>query len=302
MPCLSPRDAWPPAPGSADRRFVFSPAKSYAGAKARRLPCGSCVGCLLGKAQDWSTRSMHELQMHGGIGSFLTCTLADEHLPPRGSLSVVLHQRFMARMRLRFGAFRFLGCGEYGSLRKRLHYHYLLFGLEFPDRVPWSRSDSGEVLFRSAALDECWGLGHVLIGAITPESADYVARYTVKKLDGRPAVERLSRVDLLTGEVVQVAPEQLFASRRPGIGVPWFERFSSDAFPSDFVIVDGVRRPVPRAYAKRLEGMDALKRVVRAKAAGRARAADNSDDRLMVRNEVRRRRAALLVRDMGGDE
>lgn len=302
MSCLCPRDAWPPAPGAPDRRFVFTPAKSYAGAVARKLPCGGCVGCLLGKSQDWATRAMHELQMHGGVGSFLTCTLRDEHLPEWGSLSVGIHQAFMKRLRHRFGAFRFLGCGEYGSQRKRLHYHYLLFGLEFPDAEPWERSDSGEVLLRSPSLDEAWGLGHVLIGRITPKSADYVARYTVKKLDGRPAAERYARVDLETGEVKQVAPEKLFASRRPGIGMPWFERFSCDAFPSDFVVVDGVRRPVPRAYAKRLQGMEALKRSVRAKDAARKRAADNTDARLLVRREIREMRAARLLRDLGGDE
>lgn len=298
MSCLSPRDAWPPPPGSADRRFVYSPAKSYAGAVPRKLPCGQCVACLLDKARDWSTRALHELQMHGGIGAFLTCTLADEHMPPGGSLSVTLHQQFMQRLRHRYGSFRFLGCGEYGSQRKRLHYHYLIFGLDFPDKVPWSMGDSGEVLYRSPSLDETWRMGHVLIGAITAKSADYVARYTTKKLDGSTSEERYRRADPVTGEVYQVRPEKLFCSRRPGIGMPWFEAFKADAFPSDFIVINGERRPVPRAYAKRLIGIEALKKMVRGRAAGRARAADNTGARLATRLELRKLRFARLQRSM----
>lgn len=40
-------------------------------------------------------------------------------------------------------------------------------------------------------------------------------------------------------------------SRRPGIGAWWFEKYSSDVLPRDYVVAGGAKKPVPRYYAKK---------------------------------------------------
>jgi len=45
-------------------------------------------------------------------------------------------------------------------------------------------------------------------------------------------------------------------SRRPGIGAEWYQQYSSDAFPSDFLIADGKKFSVPKYYLNKLEKTD----------------------------------------------
>lgn len=302
MPCLCPLDAWPAPPGAADKRPVFSPARSYAGAKPMRIPCGQCLSCRLSRSQDWATRIMHEVQCHE-FAWFLTPTYSDDHLPADMSVSVRAHQDFVRRLRGELGALRFFGVGEYGGRFGRPHYHTIIFGPEIPARSLLRKSHSGELLYSSPVLERAWPYGECAIGNVTVQSAGYVARYTVKKVGGDAAEERYRRVHPVTGEVCQVRPEFAVMSRRPGIGSAWFERFSADAFPSDFVIVDGRKRPVPRFYKERLDERAQLRVTAKRKAKARRHAADQTDARLLVRDEALRLRAARLKRglDEGGE-
>lgn len=184
----------------------------------------------------------------------MTLTFADEFLPEDYSINVRDIQLFMKRLRKQLGhnRVRYFACGEYGDASYRPHYHLLLFGYDFPDRTLWRRTSSGELTYRSAFLEKVWPFGHAEIGAVTVQSINYVARYILKKVNGVASEDHYYRIHPITGVFNKVNPEFITMSSNPGIGSTWFDRFSSDAFPSDFVIIDGVKRQIPRYYMKKL--------------------------------------------------
>lgn len=200
-----------------------------------------------------AVRCMHEAQLHDQ-NCFITLTYSNSNLPEGHTLVKRDWQLFMKRLRKRLNKpVRYMHCGEYGDETLRPHYHACLFGVDFSaDRYP-HESKNGYTLYRSPTLEAIWGLGFVTIGELTFESAQYVARYVLKKrntADYKKAAYQ--RVDPQTGEVWDVAPEYGTLSRGGrngrGLGYYWFERFHSDVYPRDEVIVNGkVTRP-PRYY------------------------------------------------------
>ncbi|AXH77300.1 MAG: putative replication initiation protein [Microviridae sp.] len=303
MPCTNPYDAWPAAPGARSRRPVASPGQSYPGAVAFQIGCGQCLGCRLDRAGDWALRCVHEAHSHDAV-SFVTLTYSEEFLPRDGSISKRAHQLFMKRLRKLLGRkLRFLMCGEYGEQLGRPHYHYVIFGEAFrADRVPHSRSGSGELLYASEMLSKAWPYGLALLSDFTHATAGYVARYTTKKITGKAAADYYRRdlIDPETGELrtVDLLPPFLAASSKPGLGSDWFAEFKSDALPSDFLILDGHKRRVPPFYVKRLSEpeREALKRQRRER--GREHADNNTPERLDVRHESQFLRAQRLSRDL----
>lgn len=257
---------------------------------------------------------MHHEKTEHELTSFVTLTFADEHLPDDYSIHVRDIQLFMKRLRKALGhnRVRFFACGEYGDAGGRPHYHLLLFGYDFPDRTLWRRSSSGELLYRSAFLEKLWPFGHCEIGAVTTQSINYVARYILKKVNGEASEDHYYRIHPLTGEYVKVNPEFITMSSKPGIGSTWFDRFQSDAFPSDFVIIDGVKRPIPRYYMKKLISKESKtgdlpvftressrvqgKRLQRA-ASPRSKA-NNTPERLATREESATLKVARLKREL----
>lgn len=240
---------------------------------------------------------MHEASLHED-NCFLTLTYSDENLPRNGSLDRSAMPRFFKRLRRRGVRCRYYQCGEYGEENGRPHYHAAVFGFGFPDRTVWTRS-GGNPLFRSALLEEVWPLGHATIGALTFESAAYVARYVTKKVTGARAEEHYSRVDPETGEVYQLEPEHATMSRNPGIGAGWIDRYRSDVYPSDEVIVNGRQAKPPRYYDSRLERVDpeAFANVKSARRAGRSRE-DETPARLEAREKCTKARLSLKARTM----
>lgn len=298
MPCYHPWVAWPACPPA--RGIVSSASRSYRGAVSFALPCNQCIGCRLDKARDWATRITHEAQLHRD-SCFVTLTFGPDHLPEDGSVSVRDLQLFMKRLRKKVGKVRFFGCGEYGDHSDRPHYHVILFGYDPPDRKVWRRTPSGHLVYRSETLETIWPYGHVEIGNVTIESAGYVARYCTKKVTGHAAEEHYRRVNPDTGVIYQLKPEFIVMSNRPGIGRDWFDLYSMDAFPSDFVIINGQKRPVPRYYKKQLDDLSSLKVTAARKSKAREHEDNNTPERLAVREEVQTIRAARLTRSMEED-
>lgn len=254
----------------------------------------------------WATRLYHEGMFHEE-SSFLTLTYNDVWLPDSYSVSVRPLQLFFKRLRKRVSrpGIRYFACGEYGDEGQRPHYHAVLFGFDFPDKTPWRKTGSGFVTYRSALLEELWPFGHCEIGTVTPQSCGYVARYVTKKVTGKLAPEYYTRTHPLTGEVVQVKSEFLVMSKN--IGKEWFDKFHVDAFPSDFVMVDGIKKPIPRYYKKLAEAradladvMDTVGQKREEITAGPARP-DDTEERRAVREEVMARRMQQLKRDHDHD-
>jgi hypothetical protein len=262
------------------------------------------MSCRLTKAQNWATRIYHEASLFEE-NSFITLTYSDEHMPADLSVSQDEFILFMRRLIDHFGSTRYFACGEYGGRTKRPHYHAILFGIAFEDRYLWQKSPQGDLLYRSPTLERLWGKGHCLIGSVTLTSAEYVARYTVKKVNGDRVEDFLYRGEVhpLTGEVPwRVAPEFLSMSRKPGIGDAWLQKFHRDVFPSDFLVINGRKRAVPPFYLRKLEDLDKLRIVSERKKSARRHADNNTDRRLMTRTESRILKAARLKRDLGGEE
>lgn len=160
------------------------------------LPCGSCVGCQIARARAWAIRCELEQALHP-VASFVTLTYAERYAPP--TLSRKDLSRFVRYLRRKVGRFRFFGCGEYGELRERPHYHALLFG----------------TADHQAAV-ESWGKGFVTMDPVNPARIAYTAGYCAKKLGfHRPAGEE---IDYRTGELYKHQPPFLQMSRNPGIG------------------------------------------------------------------------------------
>lgn len=260
MPCTAPLNAYRSPEG-----ISFRARGSFTDLNGFTIPCGQCLGCKMDKAKWWGVRVAHEASLHEA-NCFLTLTYDEDHLPDPPSVDKRALQLFMkrARKKLHDTELRFFACGEYGGKDGRPHYHVILFGHDFhEDRVLWSKSKSGFNQYRSPTLEALWPFGHSIIGDFAFETGTYVARYTMKKT----ATNR-ERLNAQTGEFYQVDEEFLLMSRRPGVGSGWWDKYQSEVFPNDFVIINGTRFPVPPYYANKIKDTALLEKV---KAARRQR-------------------------------
>lgn len=232
---------------SGKRALVFSYREGFHD-RPVEIPCGQCLGCREERSRQWAMRCMHEATLHKH-NIFVTLTYSDEHLPEHGSLKKRDFQLFMKKLRksIHPDKVRFFHSGEYGEKYLRPHYHALLFGYQFPDQV-YHGQRNGNAIFRSKVLENLWGKGHCEIGSVTYQSASYVAKYCVKKLNGEEAHERYKRLDKDTGELVSVEAEYATQSRRPGIGRGFYEKFGEQVHRLDTVIFSGKEMKPPKYY------------------------------------------------------
>lgn len=293
MPCYYPVKGFRAVAGG----ISWTPSVSYVDQEVQ-VPCGQCIGCRLERARQWSVRLMHEASLHQD-NCFVTLTYDDEHLPDKGCLRIRDFQLFMKRLRKRASTrISFFHCGEYGELNGRPHYHAILFGVDWPDRVKYGRNERGDMLFSSKLLDSIWQNGFAWSGSVTRESCGYVARYCLKKVTGDRADEHYKRVDPETGEIYWLPPEYASMSLRPAIGKGWFDKFAGDVVAYDGVVNAGVMQRPPRYYDK-LRGREVMKSVKRERVyKALEHAADQTPDRLRVREEVKRAALRSLKRNL----
>lgn len=182
---------------------------------------------------------------------FVTLTYDDESLPhvavPRGDfvdIQPTLRPRdlslFWKRLRKHLGIkVRYFACGEYGDELRRPHYHFILYGYSFPDKVlAPDQNGSLDPLYISAQLSTIWKLGYHTIGSVTQKSIEYVARYTLKRKSGRTRrFDKDPRTPIFGTQ-----------SRNPGIGATWILKWRNDVYPSDSVVIDGQEHRPPRYY------------------------------------------------------
>lgn len=180
------------------------------------LPCGHCFSCRRDRAWELTVRASFESRCYDD-NSFITLTCADEFLPqvfPSG----VCHrpwQLFAKRLRKLVGPFRYLMCAEYGSKTCRPHYHAIIFGHNLVDvgLLP------DGTFVPSLKVARCWPYGHVQCDLVNEARLAYVAGYTLKDY-------QLGRTRQWYNDRGLNLPYVKW-SRRPGLGLAYFERFYS---------------------------------------------------------------------------
>lgn len=276
-----------------------------------RLPCGQCIGCRLAYSAEWAARLMHESQMHEH-SSFVTLTYNDQFLPENGALNYDHITKFMKRLRKALGdtKIRFYMAPEYGDKSKRPHYHIIIFGYDFPDKVLLKNSN-GTPLYISDFIKSLWSdpvtkesYGHNSVGSVTFESCAYVARYMLKKVKGEDYKMRYWTDIDSNGEILPLPIEKARMSNKPGIGKDWFDKFyESDVKHHDFVVINRggkmVQMPPPAYYMRLLETLDpeSYYNIKAARILDADNFADNNtEERLLVRKTVRERKVKELIR------
>ena len=266
MTCYFPLTAYrsrTPNP-SGKYSLVFSPKDGYVD-QSFPVPCGRCEGCRLERSRQWAVRCLFESKLYDE-NCFVTLTYDNEHLPCDGSVHVEHFQKFMKRLRKKYSdrKVRFFHCGEYGGQTERPHYHAILFNIDFPDRKFHTINGQGDKIYSSELLADLWPSGFCTIGDVTFRSAGYVARYITKKVLGDTSE------DHYRGR----KPEYCTSSQ--GIGRGWYDKFKSDLYPSDFVVIDGKKQVIPQ-YFDRLFERENPKEFQKLKALRRQKAIDNPD-------------------------
>lgn len=233
---------------------------------------------------------MHEAQ-RSPHNCFLTLTYDDAHLPADGSLDHAHFQRFIRYVRRKHPGTRYYMCGEYGPELGRPHYHACIFGLNFRDRTPWKKSDSGELAYTSPTLSTFWPHGMSTVQDLTHQSAAYCARYIIDKITG----------DLAPAYYGSKKPEYARMSLKPGVGAFWFHKYSNTDLIHDYVIRSGRQAQVPRYYDKLLKRKDPNEladRKLKRAAQAHQNWQDNTPERLAVKETVQRARIEKLQRKL----
>lgn len=215
------------------------------------IPCGKCVGCRLDYSREWATRMVMESMLYEH-SYFVTLTYSDEYLlsqPEKylnkdGAYTLVPQDLslWLKRLRRKFEyekqhiGVRFYACGEYGEKTMRPHFHCCLFNAPFYDLVEVAKTKIGHSLYESDFLSSTWECGHICLGKLTWQTAAYTARYTMKKAGGK---------DAQFYEDLNLVPEFVRMSRRPGIGFDYFVANEKSFFENDKIVLPAISKDKP---------------------------------------------------------
>lgn len=199
------------------------------------LPCGKCIGCLSDYKASWAVRILLEASLYEH-NCFITLTYRDGFLPKDNRPHRDEIVKFFKRLRKAIDVpIRYFYCGEKGDQSGRAHYHAIIFGYDFPDKVLHGTTSKGSRIYVSRLLESCWKFGLSSIGEVEPGSACYVAQYSNKK--------KLTGVD--DGSFVGM-------SRMPGLGS---DKFNLNWFRSDTIYCALGEATIPKFFHKLLEGL-----------------------------------------------
>lgn len=200
-----------------------------------QLPCRKCLPCRLNQAREKAIRCYHESQMHEN-NIFLTLTYDEQHLKSP-KLNYEDFQLFMKRLRFQNPQpIPMMVTGEYGEQTKRPHFHALLFDYCPTDARHKYTSDRGDKVSTSENLTNLWRNGNTEYGAVTLDSANYVARYSAKKLvHGNDQAHDYHPIHK--------------TSSKYGIGRSWIEKYYKHTFENGFVLLpNNQKSKIPRYY------------------------------------------------------
>lgn len=306
MTCFKPIKAWKRKSSSLE-----APAKDYyemkkisfqkrQGMEEIQIACGKCLGCRLDHASMWATRIIMEAK-HWKKNCFVTLTYNNQNLPFTEKGLKTLYKKdvqdFLKRLRYYEkgheswehpingkieSPIRYFCCGEYGPKGGRPHYHMAIFNWE-PNDLKFWKIENDVPMYKSKKLQKIWGNGFVVIEELNLNTANYIARYTLKKagLSGYyreytkefwTSIEEDERTgNLRTGEkqywvkfhkvqkkeIKNREDEWIIMSRGAGIGLlEWLENKDKIKRNSGIFIKikDVVKlKPIPRYFKKKWE-------------------------------------------------
>lgn len=173
-------------------------------------------------------------QMLHPYSVFVTLTYDDDHLEtPEGvpTLNPAHLRNFLKSLRkVLKQKIRYYAVGEYGDESFRPHYHLVLFN--YPHCL-WGGTRHYEKICceNCELIKKIWGKGHIDLGDVTPESAQYAAGYTVKKMtrDDDPRLQ--------FGNAF-IEPEFSRKSLKPGLGAGMIPKLAAIPFSMDMGSAD----------------------------------------------------------------
>lgn len=268
MPCYSPLK------GFVDEETGGLTFRRDGKGEEMEVACSQCLGCRLDRSRMWAMRIVHEssLYQHTNGNCFVTLTYDPEKIPEDWSLHKDHFQKFMKRLRKAHPnqKIKYYHAGEYGSICKhgfdlerqkcplcnvgRPHYHACLFNISFDDLEIY-KTQSGRSYYTSQKLEAIWKYGFVDVGKLEYQSAAYVARYILKKVNGVNQKDHYQRIEP-SGEITPLEPE--YSTMSNGIGKEWYKKYRADVYPSDETPVpgQGVIKGTPRYYEQMLKEED----------------------------------------------
>lgn len=221
----------------------------------KMLKCGKCIECKLQHAKMWGARAAMEIKTSPNNNWFITLTYADKYLTYNKWNLPTINENdltiFIKKLRKKYGeGIKYLAGSEYGSRKQRPHFHIIFFNLKLNDLIETGTNNNlNQKYYISKDIDKLWGKGLHIIGQVTYNSANYVARYTLKKQ---------SKIDY---EKLNIAPEKLRMSK--GIGEKYYEKNKDNIFKYGIKIKAGeklIETPIPRYFLKKAvkEGKEEL--------------------------------------------
>lgn len=295
-----------------------------------KVPCLQCIGCQETYSKEWAIRCMLEAQQWKQ-NFFLTLTYDEDNIPRddelvnkktgevfendnwlQGHLVPEHLTAFFKKLRRHYeyhynhDNIRFYACGEYGDQTKRPHYHAVVFNLPIePDKLKVHHiSKNGDILWECDKIQKIWGKGFVSLAEVNWDTCAYVARYVMKKMKGWKEDEFYYEQGM--------SPEFVRMSRKPGIGLQFFDDHFQDIYKNDEIILKGHREKIqpvkpPSYYDRKYDLLDheALtaikeKRKAIAKEVNKTKALQTSlseKDRLKMEKELKHGKWASLKRN-----
>lgn len=203
-----------------------------------KIPCGKCVECKKRRVSDWIIRLKNEHE--NSLSSyFVTLTFNTSNVPISKNgfmtLDYEVVRKFIKRLRkLNKSKIVYYVVGEYGDIRKRPHYHMLLFNLEDVNNITKE--------WRNVKSEQFEPLGEVCIMDVNKNAI----AYTVKYLDKKKRIPMFKNDDR--------EPEKAFMSK--GIGKNFLKKNVIKYYRENLdkmYIKDGkYKRGLPRYYKKKI--------------------------------------------------
>lgn len=150
------------------------------------VPCGRCPPCRQRRVDGWTFRMQQE-QLRSVSTEFITLTYDTDHVPITDNGFMTLNKRhfqlFMKLLRkTNEHKLVYYACGEYGTKKKRPHYHIILFNL-----IPTYTYEADKTTLTSYTsirdkLQSCWIYGSVFIdpNPVTDSAMAYTTKYVNK--------------------------------------------------------------------------------------------------------------------------